>query len=503
MTGGTGTGISQRRPGHVWEESRTGTPVGAPTATTPDPFVPREVVVGREPGARAELGPKHVLFLGNVANAQQGRPVTSAIPVFLDAHYPHAVLVCGQRGSGKSYTMAVILEGLAAQVGDVAAVVLDFNGVFHAMKHPNQVTRELHTLHALGIRPSGCANLRVLVPASQKADKPYADGTFTVGATELTVEDWCALLGIAEHRFRPMGTLLAAMVAHLRTSAGFDVNDMLTCLGDLTVLGPAGKGFTGGTVHALSPRLRHAQQWGVIAKVGTSVDVLCRAGQVTVIDLMGLERGMKAQVAGLVAAKLHRHAEASKGAGKPAPTWLFMDESDEALTTGKPSNIVVAVTEYLKRGRTNLLGLVLGTQRPATLPPDILSEVDIVLAHTLVEPRDVKALVDRMTGGSGAGDRAGVAIRKALPSLAKGNVLVSDRATGWSPHEVGVRPLACMHGGGDAWTARPPPAPPPAMTRTGQGEASSDRSAAPKSRPPALEAYLRRRKARRQGKKDQ
>jgi hypothetical protein len=194
-----------------------------------------------------------------------------------------------------------------------------------------------------------------------------------------------------------------------------------------------------------------ARAWGVIDKVGTSVDVLCQASQVTVIDLMGLERPMKAQVAGLVAAKLHRHAEACKGAENPAPTWLFMDESDESLTAGKPSDIVVAVTEYLRRGRTNLLGLVLGTQRPATLPPDTSSEVDIVLAHTLVEPRDVKAVVKRMTGGSWTG----------------------DRATGWSPLEVGVRPLACMHGGGDAWTARPPPAPPPAMTQTGQGEAAS------------------------------
>src|SRR5689334_6265770 len=37
--------------------------------------------------------------------------------VWLDVTFPHVVLVCGRRGSGKSYDLGIIAEGLSAQGG--------------------------------------------------------------------------------------------------------------------------------------------------------------------------------------------------------------------------------------------------------------------------------------------------------------------------------------------------------------------------------------------------
>ncbi len=50
-----------------------------------------------------------LLFLGNYMALDHSR----GADVYLDALKPHAVLICGKRGYGKSYTMGCMLEELA------------------------------------------------------------------------------------------------------------------------------------------------------------------------------------------------------------------------------------------------------------------------------------------------------------------------------------------------------------------------------------------------------
>ena len=41
--------------------------------------------------------------------------------VWLDAEFPHVILIAGKRGSGKSYDLGIIAEGLCAAEGSVIA----------------------------------------------------------------------------------------------------------------------------------------------------------------------------------------------------------------------------------------------------------------------------------------------------------------------------------------------------------------------------------------------
>ncbi|WP_269850015.1 hypothetical protein [Methanosarcina horonobensis] len=61
-------------------------------------------VLGNEENAGEGL-----LFLGNYMALDHSRGAA----VYLDALKPHAILICGKRGYGKSYTMGCILEELA------------------------------------------------------------------------------------------------------------------------------------------------------------------------------------------------------------------------------------------------------------------------------------------------------------------------------------------------------------------------------------------------------
>ena len=73
-------------------------------------------------GRRAGDGP--VADLG----AFLARDGSRGAPVSIDIDRPHAGLVTGKRGSGKSYTMGVLAEGLAEASG-VTGVIIDPMGV--------------------------------------------------------------------------------------------------------------------------------------------------------------------------------------------------------------------------------------------------------------------------------------------------------------------------------------------------------------------------------------
>jgi DNA helicase HerA-like ATPase len=65
-----------------------------------------------------------------------GRGVETEANVYLDASKSRAILICGKRGSGKSYTMGVIIEELH-RAADVTILVVDPMGIFHTMSLPN------------------------------------------------------------------------------------------------------------------------------------------------------------------------------------------------------------------------------------------------------------------------------------------------------------------------------------------------------------------------------
>ncbi|MFC6730270.1 helicase HerA domain-containing protein, partial [Natronoarchaeum mannanilyticum] len=60
---------------------------------------------------------------------------SAGAPLYLDLDGPHAALLVGKRGYGKSYTMGVIAESLARSSG-VAPVVVDPMGVFRELSAP-------------------------------------------------------------------------------------------------------------------------------------------------------------------------------------------------------------------------------------------------------------------------------------------------------------------------------------------------------------------------------
>lgn len=88
-----------------------------------------------------------------------------------------------------------------------------------------------------------------------------------------------------------------------------------------------------------------------------------------------------------------------------------------------------AVERLVSRGRNNAIGVVLVSQRAATINKDVLSEVDVMFVFGLVSPQDRKAMKD-WTQAHGAEEKL-AEFNEGLAQLAK------REAWAWSPEAFG------------------------------------------------------------------
>jgi hypothetical protein len=337
-------------------------------------------VIGRE-SDRAGL-PAGKLGRYRAVDGSQGATL------YLDFDGPHAVLVVGKRGYGKSYTLGVVAESLAETPG-VAPVVLDPMGAF---------------------RPLADAAGSESVPATV-IDQP------TVRADSLDPRSWCSLLGLDPES--GAGGLLWRGARE-----GQNLEEMRTVI----------EGIDAGRT-ATRSALNHvdlAQSWGVFGPQGLSAGAL-GTGEVSVLDLSGLDEGPMNAVCRGVCDALYR-ARVDDELGRLP--WLLVDEV-HAFFDGVAGD---ALARLLTRGRAPGVSLVAATQRPSAVPEVAVSQSDVLVAHRLTSRDDIEALrAAQPTYLNGP-------LEERLPGN-PGEVVIVDDATE-TVHTARIRERRTPHGGG-------------------------------------------------------
>jgi hypothetical protein len=334
------------------------------------------------PTGRQECG-RPTALLGTY----RARDGSDGAAVGLDLDRPHAGLVVGKRGSGKSYTLGVIAEE-TARVDGIAPVIVDPMGVFGG----------------LAAESDGAA-----VPA-RVIDRPG------VRAGAVPPEAWPELLGLDPSS--PAGSLVwraaddAPTLAAMRAAAArADVPE--------------------DTRRAASNHLRMAASWDAFRSDGCSPASLADDG-VTVLDLSAYDPGPMRAVVAAVAGGLY-DARVT-GAIERLP-WLLVDEA-HAFFQGVSSP---ALGRLLTRGRAPGVSLIAATQRPSALPGVAVSQADVLIAHRLTSTADIDALA------AARPTYLGGTLRDRLPSET-GCALVIDDATE-SVDDLRVRRRDTPHGG--------------------------------------------------------
>ncbi|KTG10859.1 ATPase [Haloprofundus marisrubri] len=332
----------------------------------------------------------------------RARDGSDAAPVGIDLDSPHAALVVGKRGSGKSYTLGVLAEA-AARAHGVAPVVVDPMGVFSG----------------LAANEGSAAEISATVVRNP-----------TVAADTLPASSWPTLVGLDAES--PVGALVWQAASESSSLAA-----MQTHVADANA--------TEDVRRSARNHLELAESWGVFDSDGlVAADFL--GDEVTVLDLSGVADAPSNAVCAAVAGGLYERRVSSasranpKGPEGPKDStrvpWLFVDEA-HVFFDGVAAN---ALRTVLTRGRAPGVSLVAATQRPSALPDVALSQADLLVAHRLTMQADVDALTAAQpTYLAGT-------IRERLPTRT-GDALVVDDTTE-SAHAVRIRERETAHRGG-------------------------------------------------------
>jgi len=426
--------------------------------------MPYDIIIGRDEEERKQFGEKGVIFLGR-HYVKMGQVTSLSNNIYMDVARSHVVFIVGKRGSGKSYTMGVIAEGVAdlpiEVKQNIAVILLDTMGVYWTMKYPN--IKDVKMLTDWELKPKAL-DVTIFTPVGYfkeyKEKGVPTDFPFSIRPDELDPDDWLSSFGVSKSE--DVGVLIERVVTKLReTEKNYSIQDIISEI-------QADAKTETRTKDMAENRFLAAETWGIFDEKGTSIEMLARGGQVTVLDVScyatmpgGWE--IKSLAVGLIAKKLfvermiarkfeefqmvkeethYFTEEVQKKIEKPL-VWLVLDEAHEFLPSVGSTVASKPLITILREGRQPGISLILASQQPGKIHTDVMTQADTVIAHRITAKIDVDALGTLMQSYM----REGLTVAlDNLPDL-KGSAIIFDD-TNEKMFPMRVRPRMTWHGGG-------------------------------------------------------
>jgi len=416
----------------------------------------KKIILGRTTDDFERFGANGTVFIGkNVVG--EGEEAHLANPVYMDVIRPHITLICGKRGSGKSYTAAVIGEGITLLPKSIkknlSVLMIDTMGIFWSMKRPNEKDREL--LEKWGLRPN---SIKVKLFAPKKYTEVYknldvkVDVPFTLSVSELTDIDWIITFGF--DMLSSYGLCITRIIKRLKNKYGSDysIDDIISHIEREERTDQKVK-------DALINRFLTAKEWGIFERQGTSITELFKPGAVSVLDISHYARGgmgwsVRSLLIGIISRKIFQYRlEARKreefqkflgGGERTIPlVWIVIDEAHQFIPHTGMTVASEPLLNLIKEGREPGISMVLITQMPNKLHPDALSQCDIIISHRLTSKSDIGALQSIMQTYM---LRDIQELLNTLPRIPGSAIVLDDTAE--RIYSIQVRPRVSWHAGG-------------------------------------------------------
>ena len=344
---------------------------------------------------------------------------TGGLPALLFANaFNRHTFLCGQSGSGKTYALGVILEQLLA-VTDMRIVVLDPNGDFVRLGRlrPDAVDSDAAPLRAAQ------DGVRIFSPGSTGAEP------LRLRWAELTRRTQGAVLQLDPIRDRGEFNVLLHLppTDPSRGRAGF--------VEELAGLGEDGR--------AITTRLENLGilDWSLWAWGASSVlEAIDQRSRAAVLEIGSFDTDAQRSIAALaVLDHLWRRRESRE------PTLIVIDEAHNVCTTEPTDQLQALATERLVQiageGRKFGLWLLVSTQQPSKIHPNVLSQCDNLVLMRMNAPADLEDLA-RVFG------YAPSSMLRSVPAFAKGEALLAGAFT-FAPTIARIASRLTPEGGSD------------------------------------------------------
>jgi len=442
------------------------------------------------PGKDGEDG----LWLGTLAESVTGKQPQ----VWMNTAKEQVVAIVGKRGSGKSFTLGVLIEGLVSGSESIvgrqerprAALVFDPMDIYWTTNFPvapstnAEVNRHFELAKAR--RLDGLSfGIDAWVPgdSNRRTSDPTWFQTLQLSVPSLGLQEWELLLDVNVFS-DPMGQALSDALTHTRdtgfhvdgdtfeASPIFDINDILLSItsDELTAT------YHNETLRALRQRLGGLNGTGLFHSLGTTIRDLLSPGRASVILLGRLPESYRNAVVSLLTRLVMAERSDAAFAEKRLEldpeltgesrtdlerqlqdsiprTVVFLDEAQTFLAPGSSSGARELFTRLVKEGRNMGLSAVIATQQPSAIDSKILSQVETFMAHQLVTETDIRAVRDNLKSALPASISFGpqqLDERDLLRQLPPGACLVSAADMNTKVRRsilVEIRPRASVHGG--------------------------------------------------------
>ena len=373
-----------------------------------------DIVIGRDKEDMNSFGTDGTILIGK-HYVKMGQNTSLSNNIKMDVLRSHVVFICGKRGSGKSYTMGVIAEGmrdLPPEVKEnVAVVMLDTMGIYWTMKYPNKKDEKL--LKEWGLEGKGL-NVHIYTPKGYyqkyKEQGIPTDFPFSIKPSELAPSDWCLSFDVDINS--DMGVVIERAINELQESGkDYSIPQIIQKVRDE-------EDISKDVREAIVNRFISADKWGLFDVSGTPFHELINGGQVTVLDVSCYATipgasNIRALVIGLVSDKLFLERMVARkkeeyesirrntslldrnlGEGKKEEplVWLIIDEAHEFLPNEGKTVATKPLVTILREGRQPGISLILASQQPGKIHTDVMTQSDIVISHRVTANFDIKAL---------------------------------------------------------------------------------------------------------------
>ncbi|MEX2016880.1 MAG: DUF87 domain-containing protein [Candidatus Pacearchaeota archaeon] len=425
--------------------------------------MPYDVVIGRNASDKKKFGERGLVYIGK-GYVKMGQYTSLSNRILMDVARSHVVLVCGKRGSGKSYSIGVIAEELCnlpkEASENIASIIFDTMGIYWTSKYKNEKDKELLNEWELKTK-----NLKVKIFVPYGHFDKYiekgipADEKLALDVTELSAEDWIITFNL--NMVDSVAVIIERAVTKLKKQENnYDINDIIEEIEKDERTPREIKNAAIGLFDA-------AKTWGIFAEKeddSTQIKELIYPGGTTILDLSVYNSigafNVRALAISLISKKIfnsrmdqRKNEEVSavaKGLSyatriekKENPlVWMFIDEAHEFLPLNGKTIATDALIQLLREGRQPGISVVLATQQPGQIHRDVMTQSDIVIAHRVTSEPDIQALNYIMQ--SYLLDN----IKKYmddLPNLKGSAILLDDNSERIYP--IRIRPRFTWHGG--------------------------------------------------------
>lgn len=324
------------------------------------------------------------------------------------------VAILAKSGSGKSYTVGVLLEEIMEK--GVPLLIIDPHGEYSSMSKLNDNEREVRDMAYFDIKPK-----KFLV-------NEYGDTTVNPHVKPLRISNKLSAKELVE--MLPVKLSASQMgVLYSATQSMKDACDFESVLYALQ----AEESNAKWNVMSVIEQLRDI---GLFSNVPTQYHELVKSGGCSIINF----RGISPDIQDIIVFKLCKDLFELRKQNKVPPFFMVVEEAhnycpERSFGEKKSSKILRTIAS---EGRKFGLGLCVVSQRPARVDKSVISQCSTQVIMKVTNPNDLKAISASVEGITSTTERE-------IQDLSIGTSLITGVTD--VPLFVRVRPRKSLHGG--------------------------------------------------------